>query len=167
MRRRRQGFTLVETAVAAALFIAVIGLALAIFYQSSPSEVRLSQKVGLQSQARKAYFTMTEELKLGTEILQPAINGTTPFILFTNVTYEVVGYYVRKSAKDPSKRELCRVNFNAKDPQPEVLSDAVTELKFTRKGRREVAVRFGFRESETNTLQLVNSITLRNTLNAL
>jgi len=176
MRTTFRGFTLIETAVGAALFLLVAGIVLGVFHQAPSDEAHLSQKLELFGEARGAYFDMTEELKLGTEILQPSINGTTPFIMFTNVNYEIVGYYLRKSPTDPKKRELCRVDFNAKEPKPQVLSDKVQELRFSRKGRREVAVRMMLSDKDEqgrpskkgpNDLPLFTSITLRNTLNAM
>ncbi len=173
---KRRAFTLIEAAVGAALFLLVIGIALGMFSQAPKDEAHLSQKLELYGEARRAYFDMTEEMKLGTEILQPSINGSTPFVLFTNVTYEIVGYYVRKSPKDPKKRELCRVNFNDEKAEPKVLCDKIADLRFTRKGRREIAVRMSLSDkneakagtkSKTNTMAMFNSITLRNTLNAM
>lgn len=172
MEPRRRGFTLIESAVAAAIFAIVFSGAIYIFTQAPRDEMKMSAKVSMFQKARQAYFDMTEELKLGTEILQPPVNGTTPFILFTNVTYEIVGYYLRPDAKDtnpdPTKRrkELVRVNFNEKDAKPIVLCDNATVLRFTRKGRREAAIRFEFEDEKKNLLPLVNSITVRNTLSA-
>ena len=173
---KKRAFTLIEAAVGAALFLLVIGIAMGMFSQAPKDEAHLSKKLDLYAEARRAYFDMTEEMKLGTEILQPSINGSTPFILFTNVTYEIVGYYLRKSPKDPKKRELCRVNFNEKDAKPVVLCDKIQELRFTRKGRREVAVRMSLSDknlakpnpkAKSNAMAMFNSITLRNTLNAM
>jgi hypothetical protein len=175
MHGARRGFTIVESAIAAALMMMLVGIGFGVFFQTPADEVQLGRKLDLYSDARRAYFGMTEELKLGTELLQPSISGTTPFILFTNVSYEIIGYYLQQSATDPKKRELCRVNFNDPNPKAEVLSSKVSELKFTRKGRREVAVRLVFQDESgegtkrerEDVMALVDSITLRNTLNAM
>lgn len=172
----KRGFTLVESAVAAALFLMLTGIGFGVFFQTPADEVHLGKKIDLYGDARRAYFGMTEELKLGTELMQPSINGTTPFIMFTNVSYEIIAYFLRNSPTKPGVRELCRINFNDPKPTAEVLSDNVSELRFTRKGRREAAVRMVL-ESKTgagtkqadreDVLTLVDSITLRNTLNAM
>src|SRR5687767_3728255 len=93
----RQGFTIVELAVGIGIFMLLMAGFAAMYFGSSRKAERVGQKVDLADQARNAYFRMTEEIKVGIDLLHPVTGSSpTPYLLFTNDKYELVAYWVEK-----------------------------------------------------------------------
>lgn len=166
---RTRAFTLIEVIVAGAIFVIVLGGIVYFHTQAARSEVALGDKIDLFQKGRRVYFDLTEELKMGTSLLRPPMGTTAPFVLFTNDRNELVAYFVEKVAAAgelPAGKRLVRVNFNEKDAaaRTRVLLDRVEDLRFTRKGVHDVAIRLFLKASDTDRLPLATSVNLRNVI---
>lgn len=167
--RRRRAFTLIEVIVAGVIFLIVLGGVLYFYLQSAHTELSLGDKVDLFQKGRRVYFELTEELKMGSSLLRPPRGTTAPFVLFTNGRNELVSYFVETvpaAEGKPAGKRLRRINFNEKDDAKRIttLLDQVEDLRFTRKGVHDVAIRLFLKASEKDRLPLATSVTLRNVI---
>ncbi len=164
----RKAFTLVELSVGIGVFLLVLAGFAAIYFGQARRAERVGQKADLADQARRAYFSMTEEIKFGIDLLHP-VEGSkpTPYLLFTNDKYELIGYWVEKykiaTRPDKEFRRLMRLNFNSPDGRKsETVAPFVDRIQFNRKANRRVDVEFAFRDADDNSMVLTSGVSCRN-----
>src|SRR5437870_5107549 len=168
-RPGKRAFTLVEIAVGVALFMFVMAGFIALNYGQSKQTERVGQKADLADEARSAYFRMTEEIKVGIDLLHPLVGSQpTPYLLFTNDRYELIAYWVEKykvksDRGEVEMRKLVRLNFN--DPagrKPEIVAPYVDRVQFNRTGPRLVEVTMSLKDADQNVIVLTSSVECRN-----
>lgn len=166
----KKAFTVVELAVGIAVFMLVLSGFVALYFGQAKQTERVGQKVDLADQAKNSYFKMTEEIKIGIDLLHPLVGSApTPYLLFTNERYELISYWVEKvklpERPDTEMRRLMRMNFNGPDGRkPEVVAPYVERVQFTRKGPRLVDVTMTLKDVDKNVLVLNSSVECRNTV---
>ncbi len=166
----RPGFSLVETLIALTIFGLVIAGCFQLFRNfSGRNAVRLTARLELQLEVRRAMVNLYREIQEGIEIFKPDPGSTLPFLMLRDYLNNLHMLYLEKDIA-ASKREGCdifRLNSVTYDvesgvssPPHEVLAN-ITAMNFTSHGFGGVLVT-GYLRKEQAHFSFVNMIRLKN-----
>lgn len=164
------GITLVEMMIAVVIFSFVLAAgyrAMSVFMGRTSQ--RLSERLVLQMEARKALLTLYQRLQQSIEILAPAPGTTLPYIVYKDLENNVCCLYLEPDAAktkveaQPIFRAMLLVRNPAKaTPEPTVpVMQQVVKLQFTAHSPTGVFISATLRGGK-GEFSLVNFVRLKN-----
>lgn len=139
-RSSRQAFTLVELIISVGL-VALIGIiAMRIFSSVGTTQLSLSQQAILQMDSRKAFDNISDQIRMGTDIVRPTTGETLPYMIFKDVINQMTVLYLEPNnpaANSLEQRVFRLVSYRSdysgayQSDNERVLLDSIKQLRFT------------------------------------
>lgn len=169
-RHGHRGITLVETLIALTVFAMILGVVFQIFKSvSGRNAARLTTRLELQLEVRRALVNIFSEIQEGIEIFKPDPGSTLPFLVLRDYLNNLHFLYLDRDAV-ASTREGCDifrlysitydVERKTSTPRREILAN-LTGLRFTAHGFGGVLVTGELRKQPA-TFSFINMIRLKN-----
>lgn len=92
--RRRNAFTMVELVFVAGLVALIAVVSARVFTAFGVTQQTLSNQAILQMDARKAFDTISEKIRSGTDVIKPVAGETLPYLIFKDATNYVNTLYL-------------------------------------------------------------------------